>query len=145
MMSDGAGYSKEYDTEDLTNEMDAEIDAASGVFAATDDDLDEVEERQSFFYRIGDFFNGESRYQERVHTLTHAINIAPNAAVNYLLRGELYLAHGADELAAQDFQKALLLAETELSERDTKSLGLVAQGMQDRALVGYQEALRRQQ
>lgn len=132
------------EAEDLTNEVDAEINAASTIFE-TDDDLDEAEERQSFFARIGGFLSGESRYQERVHTLTHAINIAPNAAVNYVLRGELYLEHGADEFAAQDFQKALLLAETELSERDTKSLGLVAQGMQDRALAGYQEALRRQQ
>jgi hypothetical protein len=148
------------DVADFDDNLDAENNAASDVFEVEADYLSpqdvgfhddaEIEPTSDGRKSLGEWLAGlfvgigGSSYGKRLYSLTHAIGVAPNAAVNYVLRGELYLERSEYELAAQDFQKALLLAETELTERDHKSLGVVAQGMQDRALVGYEEALKRQ-
>ncbi|GEM_PF-1421731 len=92
--------------------------------------------------RVLDFLGVRPDASRRLYSLTHAITIAPEAMVNYVLRGELYLARKQYALAADDFEKALTLAEIELTTDDDKSLGVVAQGVQDRALVGYEDALR---
>lgn len=92
--------------------------------------------------RIKAFLGIGTDTSARMYSLTHAINIAPEAAVNYVLRGELYLERGQYPLAAEDFHAAVSLAEADL-QRDDKSLGLLAQSIQDRALTGYEEAIRR--
>lgn len=85
----------------------------------------------------------DSVLERRIFSLTHAITIAPGAAVNYVLRGEAYLEQRHDDRAADDFHYALVLAETELTERDHQTFGIMAQSLQDRALAGYETALRR--
>jgi tetratricopeptide (TPR) repeat protein len=73
--------------------------------------------------------------QHRLQELTQAIEQYPNTAVNYLLRGELRLDMKEYELAQEDLQKALELAETQF-EDDT--WGLSAQSTMDRAKHGLQ-------
>jgi hypothetical protein len=68
------------------------------------------------------------------------IALYPDAAVNYVLRAELYLQTGDDELAVLDFRRGLGIAERQL-ERDR--WGLVAQVVGDRARRGLEQAERR--
>jgi tetratricopeptide (TPR) repeat protein len=80
------------------------------------------------------------RAEHRLHDLDDAIARNPDEAANYVLRGELALETGQPELAAADFQRALELAHAAVEKEEW---GLVAQVMQDRALVGLRSALRR--
>jgi hypothetical protein len=68
--------------------------------------------------------------QEALFELDDAITQHPESPTNYLLRGEYYLQIGYNQLAEQDLQQAVLLAEAELAKRDW---GLVAQAVRDRA------------
>lgn len=77
------------------------------------------------------------RLKWRTRQLGRAITEAPEAPVNYVLRGELWLRLGQREKAAHDFQKALLLAEPSFAASDW---GLVAQALSDRALMGLRRA-----
>ncbi|GEM_PF-1168196 len=81
--------------------------------------------------------------RERLYNLNHAIQVAPDAAVNYVLRGEIYMDRGEYRLAADDFRQALELAESQFIHQAEKQLGIINQAMQDRALAGYESALRR--
>jgi tetratricopeptide (TPR) repeat protein len=69
--------------------------------------------------------------------LDEAIESAPDTAVNYVLRGELYLKAREYALARRDFQRAYELAAAQFERSDW---GLIAQAMQDRALTGLQKA-----
>ncbi|MDX2162878.1 MAG: tetratricopeptide repeat protein [bacterium] len=91
---------------------------------------------------LAGFFGVRSDFNRRLYVLTHAISIAPDVAVNYVLRGELYMQRGQFERAADDFAEALRLAEQELRQ-DEQTFGLMAQSVQDRALIGYENAIRR--
>jgi hypothetical protein len=56
-----------------------------------------------------------------------------------VLRGELYYQFGLYELAAADFQQALVLAERQL---ETEDWGVVTQAMLERAQTGLKRATR---
>ncbi len=75
----------------------------------------------------------------RLRELNIAIELFPNSPSNYVLRGELYLGAGANELAVEDFRRALELATKQV---ETQRWGVVAQAMQDRVETGLQIALK---
>ncbi len=68
----------------------------------------------------------------RLQELNLAIELHPDAAVNYLLRGEWFLAKNQQYLAKDDFAAALDLAETQL---ETSVWGFTDQWVRDRALA----------
>jgi tetratricopeptide (TPR) repeat protein len=74
---------------------------------------------------------------ERIRHLDTAIEHAADTPANYVLRGELYLSAKEYALAKRDFQRAHELAETQFQSSDW---GLMAQAMEDRALIGLQKA-----
>jgi tetratricopeptide (TPR) repeat protein len=76
----------------------------------------------------------------RLEDLNRMIEYQPEAAVNYLFRGELRLKNADYENAAADFRRASDLAADEFDRADW---GLVAQTLRDRALAGLQQAERR--
>jgi hypothetical protein len=80
------------------------------------------------------------KIDQRLHDLAHAIATYPDAAVNYVTRGELYLHLGEPALAAADLRQGLALAQAEM---DARAWGIVAQAMQERALKGLEQAERR--
>jgi hypothetical protein len=90
-----------------------------------------------FLARLRARFAGMSAAQdyttERLIALSRAIERHPDAAVNYVLRGELFLKMGEHTRAADDFQGALILTDAQLQQDDW---GLVAQAVQERALAG---------
>ena len=77
------------------------------------------------------------RLAARLRKLDRAIEAAPDAPVNYVLRGELRLKLGQRDEAAVDFQRALALAESAFTASDW---GVIAQTMSDRALAGLRRA-----
>lgn len=88
----------------------------------------------SFWQRVSGIFGREAR----LYNLNWAISAYPDAAANYVLRGELLLSMRDSIGAAADFRRALELAVTDVENEDW---GLVAQALQDRALVGLRDAL----
>jgi tetratricopeptide (TPR) repeat protein len=70
---------------------------------------------------------------ERLIGLTRAIEEHPNEVVNYVVRGELYLDMGERERAAEDFQRALLLADAQFEKQ---RWGFVTQTLRDRVQAG---------
>ena len=87
----------------------------------------------SAWQRIKAMFGKEAR----LYNLNWAISAFPDAPANYVLRGELLLGIGDSLGAAADFRRALELA---LNEVESEDWGLVAQALQDRALVGLRDA-----
>jgi hypothetical protein len=69
----------------------------------------------------------------RVEVLTEAIERYPDAPVNYVLRGEMLLDGGDIALAADDFQKALELAEY---YAESANWGYIYRALADRAQKG---------
>lgn len=67
----------------------------------------------------------------RIQQLTDAIEHQPDVAVNYLLRGELYLAAKDDEQAKHDFEKAQILAS---AQYEKTRFGFAQQAIQDKAI-----------
>ena len=82
----------------------------------------------------------DQEYRERLEELDEAIARHPEAAANYVCRGEIYLENSQPERAAADFERALALAAQEFEER---RWGIVAQTLQDRARRGLQVARKR--
>ncbi|MBI1256121.1 MAG: hypothetical protein GC204_01500 [Chloroflexi bacterium] len=101
-----------------------------------DPDQDFYEESPSLWQRL----RGTFSQQERWRNLNWAIMAYPNVAANYVLRGELLLKQRDTPGAIADFGKALDLAMVQV---DVEDWGVVAQSVQDRALVGLREALKR--
>lgn len=66
----------------------------------------------------------------RLQALTRSIEIHPDAAINYLLRGELHLELHQWDLAHEDLLNALELAQMQWSE---DRWGIAAQLVMDRA------------
>src|SRR4051812_6637381 len=66
----------------------------------------------------------------RIDVLTTAIEKNPEAPVNYVLRGEMLLDGGDLDLAADDFHKALVLAQ---SRAEGANWGYIYQALADRA------------
>jgi tetratricopeptide (TPR) repeat protein len=79
------------------------------------------------------------RWAARLGALTEQIAVYPNAAANYVLRGELYARAGEYALAEADFVKALALTAAQLPRTDW---GLVEQAIQDRAEHGLRRVRR---
>lgn len=98
------------------------------------------EKKTSFWSRW--FSNQHVRIEETLFELSEAIEQHPKAPTNYLLRGEYYLQIGYNQLAEQDFQQAVRLAECILSQANW---GFVAQVTRDRANRGLEIAQKRLQ
>lgn len=81
----------------------------------------------------------EAALTERLREVDGAIARNPEAAINYVTRGELLLQAGLPEAALADFQQGYLLANEEFQDADW---GVVAQVTQDRALRGLHQAER---
>lgn len=90
--------------------------------------------------RIRGLFSGGADVGARLNSLTQAIEDAPDAAVNYVLRAELYVSVHEYALAQTDFQRAIDLAETQFELDDW---GLLDQAMRDRAIAGMEKVQRR--
>ncbi|MCC7445835.1 MAG: hypothetical protein IT324_00390 [Anaerolineae bacterium] len=73
----------------------------------------------------------------RVDVLTAAIERYPDSPVNYVLRGEALLEGGDNDLAAEDFVKALELAEP---RAETANWGYISRALADRARDGLRRA-----
>ena len=73
----------------------------------------------------------------RVDVLTEAIERHPDSPVNYVLRGEALLEGGDHDLAADDFVKALELAEP---RAETANWGYLGRALADRARDGLRRA-----
>jgi len=78
----------------------------------------------------------EEDQQTRMLELEKAIETYPDAAVNYLLRGELFLDMRDTTAAQLDFEDALVLVE---EQYQTDRWGIAAQAIRDRALQGLQQ------
>jgi len=99
--------------------------------------------QSSGWQRVRSFFIGGSADDiGRLNNLTQAIEDAPESAVNYVLRAELYMNMREYALAQLDFQRAYELAETQFELADW---GLLDQVMRDRALTGLEKVQRRLQ
>jgi tetratricopeptide (TPR) repeat protein len=72
----------------------------------------------------------------RMDELTSAIENHPDAPASYVLRGEIFLDGGDIDLAAQDFQKALELADP---GAETANWGYVYRALADRAREGLRQ------
>jgi hypothetical protein len=73
----------------------------------------------------------------RLRLLDRAIEENPQAAVNFVLRGEYRLSQGDLDGARNDFEQALFLARLELSKSDW---GYILQSLLDRAEQGLRLA-----
>jgi|GEM_PF-5994861 len=87
-----------------------------------------------FFFKSSSERESENRL--RMYVLNNAIETYPDAAVNYLLRGELYLEIGRHDAAKDDFEKALELA---TDQYDNERWGLASQTVKDRAMRGLHQ------
>ena len=72
----------------------------------------------------------------RIDVLTEAIEQAPSAPVNYVLRGELLLDGQDYDLAAADFEKVLKLAD---SLAESANWGYIYRALIDRAQQGLRQ------
>ncbi|MBW4438830.1 MAG: hypothetical protein KME04_16960 [Pleurocapsa minor GSE-CHR-MK-17-07R] len=73
---------------------------------------------------------------DRTQELDAAIVSYPESAVNYMLRGELFLKAGELGAAERDFEIALQLSEADYR---ASGFGLAAQVIRDRALTGLRD------
>jgi tetratricopeptide (TPR) repeat protein len=76
----------------------------------------------------------------RLESLSHAVEMHPEEPANYVLRGEVYYQLREYALAEADFQRGLELASEQV---EANRWGLVAQTLQDRALVGLEKTQQR--
>ena len=101
-------------------------------------------EQVSFWQMLRRFFfqtNAEKRVEQRqrLNDLNLAIANNPEAAANFMLRGEIRLAQKHYELARDDFLEAIRLAEAQF---ESDSWGLAAQSVMDRAREGLRHTMR---
>lgn len=87
-------------------------------------------------------FTTQDTRQMRLERLNLAIERHPQAPINYLLRGELFSEQNYNHLAAQDFQKALELAQEQYQH---SQWGIAEQAIIDRAIIGLQNSQTRLQ
>lgn len=92
--------------------------------------------------RLFFMFPGEKRTErlQRMRELTQAIEQYPETAVNYLLRGELHLDMKQYDLAQEDLEKALELAQAQF---EVDRWGVSAQSTMDRAKHGLRRIMNR--
>lgn len=97
--------------------------------------LEAEQEHRSFLDRlIGIFTGGNSDWESE---LDRAIGRYPEAASNFVLRGELLLKRGQAERAKADFLNAYEITSARVAD---ERFGFVAQMTQDRALDGLRRA-----
>ena len=127
-----------------------EVDELNDLNTDWDEDEfdDEIEthsdEIRPIWQKIRRFFfmtSAEKREdnRQRMSELTQSIEAYPDAAANYLLRGELHTDLQQYDLAQEDFEKALALAETQY---ENDRWGLASQAIQDRARSGLKRIAR---
>lgn len=92
-------------------------------------------EHRSFLNRLYGLFTGGSSDWES--ELDRAIERYPEAASNFVLRGELLLKQGQAERAKADFLHAYEMSAVRVAD---ERFGFVAQMTQDRALDGLKRA-----
>lgn len=110
---------------------EASLEADVGV------DETDIIARQTIWERLWRWFRpGEDDDETRLISLTHAIEMYPDAPSNYVLRGEWYLKRGDIDAAVDDFQQAITLAD---AQYETSRWGIVAQTTRDRALEGLSQ------
>lgn len=85
-------------------------------------------------------FRPSARREERLRALDEAITAHPQAAANYILRGDLLLKLDRPAEAQEDYRRALEFAAQAV---ENENWGVVAQVVQDRALAGLREAFNR--
>jgi hypothetical protein len=85
----------------------------------------------------GGYKPDDPSFQRRANQLSEAIENAPEAPTNFVLRGELYMKAGLYELARDDFRAAAELADAQYERSDW---GVLAQTTRDRALIGLTRA-----
>ncbi len=90
--------------------------------------------------RISWFGRGDSQ-QQRLDDLNISIQLYPDSATNYVLRGELFEKQKHYELAIADFETAQALASDQVM---TDRWGLVNQAVQDRAIRGLRRVKNRE-
>jgi tetratricopeptide (TPR) repeat protein len=123
---------------------DAEMPEESLIQVIEETEEQEKTDAPSFWQKLRRFFlpsfqERRENERQRLLDLTVAIERYPEAAVNYLLRGELHLELEQYTLAQEDFEQALQLAEAQYQQ---DSWGLSAQAIADRARRGLEELLR---
>jgi tetratricopeptide (TPR) repeat protein len=79
-----------------------------------------------------------SNQEIRLRLLNRVIEQHPDAAVNYVLRGEYWLEQGDFQQAEADFLAAIVLGQAEL---ETSDWGFLQQALVDRARQGLRETL----
>ncbi len=92
-------------------------------------------EHRSFLNRLFGLFTRSDRQQDMESELDRAIERYPEAASNFVLRGELRLKRGDAEDARADFLRAYEIASENVADNQ---FGFVAQMTQDRALDGLE-------
>lgn len=75
--------------------------------------------------------------RSRIDLLTRAIDGNPDAAINYVLRGELWLQYEEPDEAMADFASAIQLAQQEVEASDW---GYLPQALLERARQGLKMA-----
>lgn len=121
----------EFEIDDLNEPVEDEADSLP---SKPDIEQNSIWQKiRRFFFQTASEKREENR--TRMYILTQAIETYPAAAINYLLRGELYLEIREQDLAQEDFKKALELAETQF---DNDRWGLGSQAIMDRARRGLQ-------
>jgi hypothetical protein len=86
------------------------------------------------------FFGSSADTAARLNNLTQAVEDAPDSAVNYVLRAEVYMDLREYALAQADFQRAVDLAQVQFELADW---GFLDQAMRDRAVTGLEKVQRR--
>lgn len=113
-------------------------DSASDEWPSTPATRDDEDTEPQVSWLAGLFgLKRRQRLEWRVRQLDRAIADAPDAPVNYVVRGEVRLKLRRRDEAADDFQTALALADRSFADSDW---GLVAQALSDRALMGLRRA-----
>ena len=103
--------------------------------------VETVQSQPTTWQRVRNFlFGGSADVIARLNNLTQAIEDAPESAVNYVLRAELYMQIREYASAQSDFQRAYELSETQFELADW---GFLEQAMRDRALLGLEKVQRR--
>lgn len=95
---------------------------------------------RSFWDKVRGWLGMGEPVAQRFDDLNRAIEMNPESAVNYVLRGELYFQSREYALAQADFQHGLTLAQ---QQYEANAWGLVAQSVQDRAVAGLQRVRRK--
>lgn len=134
-----AGSASLYEGDEPASATELQLVSLGEIIAERDAPMHEEAQEQSFEPEeaqggwLRTFLPGKAGLRAQLTDLNRAIAEAPNAASNYLLRGELLAKLGRYALAQGDFVRARELAHADAAE---SRWGLVGQVVQDRAVAG---------